>query len=199
MEEKSIQGLMNNLNTLLRHVAAGFIGIAFVWLFDGGPDNARINDCLSKQPLIAVVVAVAYGLLLSAIHRNVLYPILYRTVVYPLARKTRKPGPAIELDFQRFKRRYESLSEKAAIQKELDGWAPLIHFLYCSGWAVLGACLYLLKWRQQPLSFWYWAGYFSIAFGIVIMAIFGNWRYARRELELQRLEKSGSDTSSVEN
>ena len=187
--------LFKNFNTLLRHIAAGFVGIGAAWLFAGAIAKCAISALVVHQPIIAIIVATMCGLMVSSIHRSLPYALLVR-LVYSAAKHTVAKHAAakgtctgrdvIQLDLRRFKRRHPDpkVGAGAAVQRELDNWAAHIHFLYCSGWSVLGAYGYLLSRNEEPYRY---AGCImpSLFLVFLVLALISDWRLTCRELTIK--------------
>ena len=193
--------VFKNLNTLLRHIAAGFIGIGTVWLFAGETDKCAIRALVVHHLTIAIILVAMCGLMISAIHRCLPYPLLWR-LIYWIAKQTfpkltRHGLEIINLDLKRFARRHPKDPEDAAQQQELDNWAAHIHFLYCSGWSVLGAYFYLLGWDEEPYRY---AGCImpSLTLVFIMLAAVSDWRLTCRELAIgHHRSAAGTPTEST--
>jgi len=177
--------IFKNLQTVLRHIAAGFIAIGTSWLCGGPLTRSKIHDFVHESPATAAVAAILLGLLISAIHRNLPYPWVDR-FVYWLAKRKREYPDIFVFHFRNFVRRHPETTQKAAAQRELDAWGSAIHFLYCSFWACCVALAYTYLGEQEHAE-----REFAVVLGtcliLVVSALIGDWRLAIRELAIDKL------------
>lgn len=133
------------LEELMRYALAGAVGLVALLL--SFHDLAKLLGAVPgiTQASFLVFFALALGSLIYAVHRSFLYPILYRFVLLLLAAfRVHKldarlllplvPAPLeVSLDTLRWKR----AKDDDYAQPRLAEWGAQVHFLYCSGWAVL--------------------------------------------------------------
>jgi hypothetical protein len=132
------------LEELMRYVLAGAIGLVALVL--GFLDISKPVGAVPGVTEVGLLlfVTLALGSVVYAVHRALLYPLLYHMAllvlvlcgVYALDVRLFLPFfPApleVKLDVLRWKRGRDHYA-----QPRIAEWAAQVHFLYCSGWAML--------------------------------------------------------------
>jgi hypothetical protein len=193
MDKDTLRDVLDGMDNLLRHVAAGFVAVACVCVLDEKSRNS-IWGAVCNQPWVVLFVAVVIGLVISAIHRAALYHVLCWVALHIGIWVNKKYGTKrVKEDLRRWELRGKLGEEKFTIQREIDRCSSFVHFLYCSGWAILGASVYLAHWGKidVPLSSW-WCQPWCIGAGFLFAALVGDVWINRRELARQEDEEGHS-------
>jgi len=132
-----------DLYEVLRYVLAGVVGLTALVAIC--PDARLLFGPDISLPEGAFVggIALAWGAVIYALHRAVVYPILNRLVLIPHLWKAGCRWRLflvywpLQEELQRDRSRWQSadLLDKAGLRE----WAAQVHFLYCSAWVLLSA------------------------------------------------------------
>ncbi len=162
-------------------------GVMLIVLVGGHVPSESLSSVLSLggAALLSLGALVCGGLLYS-LHRATIYPLIYQgLLLIPCLRVHPKikshasrfrvllwpTSEVIERDIIRWKQR--SIKESAV--SSMSEWATQIHYLYCSGWAVIAGCLagWLLCWAPRPQL-----SYVAVGLAVLILAS-GLYSHAR--------------------
>lgn len=145
---EAIESILNRFESLLRFFAPGFSAFIFAH-FLGLIDEAAINNTwdISTPHGVSILFFTCFiGLLIYTIH--ILFPNRVFSFLIVMLLKRCDPDVfsklphrpvgelIIECDIDRWKRRH-SKGESLAIQKGIDQWVVLNHFLLCSSYSAL--------------------------------------------------------------
>ena len=165
--------ILGNLETILRHIAPGYVAIICVRILY--PEY--LSFATTKE--IYFMVAPLLGFFLYFVHTCFIYRfILFFTTIfvvilnkleksswkcleqidrladddsYRLPRLFIIPKQIHLLDTQRWRRRGSGVSEVKSVQKELDKWYAMINFLFCSSYAMILIPLWFRYKEKIPL------------------------------------------------
>jgi hypothetical protein len=192
------------LEELMRYVLAGAIGLValLIGFCDVAKPMARVSGV--TQASLLLLVALAFGSIVYAVHRSLLYPVLYHlgllvliaARVYALdVRLFWLFLPArleLSLDFLRWKRAAACHYAHPRIAE----WGAQVHFLYCSGWTI-----FLIQWLGyrfglQPTGsrvtlFWIASWLIAIGFLGYCRLLYFDSQLALREVPELAPQKNG--------
>jgi hypothetical protein len=135
------------LNQYLRYGLSGtvfLLTLIFIHLQTAYCFSLSIYSKFTQASIVAgLILLLLIGISIYTIHRSIIYPLIYRYLLIKVHGFKRNslsfcpfkfsPGE-IELDVKRLKRRCE---ENNPYTVGLNEWFSRIHFLYCSGWAII--------------------------------------------------------------
>lgn len=141
---EAIDRLLSQLGTLLRYVAPGFAAIYVI-----AAVIPRSQEFLIPVSPQVVVLGMLLGFAIYALHTALLLRIWWFPIVCFRQKEwwkckwiCKKCDPIWKemsrLDYQRWKRRAsEEDDEVLSMQKEMDKWAAMQHFLYCLSYSMI--------------------------------------------------------------
>jgi len=187
----AFEEILSHLGTFLRYIAPGFVALAVV---------LAVMQCsraiIHNYPEWVIIAGAALaGVIIYSMHTGSIVRlwaiiIIFLHVKWPRSGSFSKNSKKLQgkslsrlmfdLDTERWKRRASKDRVAKQIQKEMDTWANMLNFLYCSSYyvAVIPLCL---RWLQPALTQPYW-GYVSIL-GVVMFfsALYSSYRIINRE------------------
>jgi hypothetical protein len=196
-----IDRVFSNLGNLLRYIAPGFVAVLVVWAIKPESFPAILPEPCSDFsqsyaiffPLI-LLIAVLIGLTIYALNTGAIVRILW-FLIYPFTiwrafrrqilrnrLRTITPwGVIFGLDSQRLLRRASPEEEVKSIQMEIDKWASMLNFLYCSSYFMIGVPLYFYGFSifHSPTK-----GRLIVFVGLFVLvcALISEYRITNREI-----------------
>lgn len=185
-----INNALARLETLLRYVAPGFVLLLLLMLLDPPLRTKALNGNIPAW--MVVLSAALAGVGLYSVHTGVILRLVFwRAVVallikcspwlQPSDRSKSAREVMFHLDTERWSRRASADREVVIIQGELDRWASLVNFLYCSGYALIVAPLIALE-RGSTSESHYWLVCLLGGLLLLVFACISNYGMTDRAL-----------------
>lgn len=162
-----LEKALSRIDTIIRYIAPGFVAL-FVILACATDIHLFQNQSNSVYPAWAIVVAAALaGVLVYSVHTGaivhgvalLIIPLHKRYLKYPEIsehRSKRSVNVMFDLDTERWLRRCSRYEEVRNIQDELDKWAAMLNFLYCSSYLMILIPLYFRFSHPSKVSCYWW-------------------------------------------
>ena len=198
---ESINALLKEAGTALRHGVSGFVALAVALGLD---KDHTILDTLQKQVggwYSVVGLALVVGVLTYTFHTALYFYAIERFVFRWQINRQLKNLFVKTIDLEdafrciaesgdiRWICRDSQDSKTSAIQKRFDDWSAHIHLLYCSGFSVLGVAAIYAFVEHSPCrqTWWAWvlgAALYAVAF---LSDLDERRQLIIRHLELQKM------------
>lgn len=196
----AIDRLISHLNTLLRYIASGFVGLLFI-VGANLKFNPFLEVCDKNLRISLILVSVVLsGIIIYAVHTGVLVQLMwYRGIVwvYKIRRHSWIPlqhaGNQVKelmynLATQRWLRRASQESDTLTLQREMDRWAAMLNFLYCSSYPIILVSIWVFKEYGLSPKFWYILG---TGIFILLCALISDYRLTGREFRTWKEHPQG--------
>ena len=183
----TIADLFREIVSILRYLAAPWVGLLVAWLVDDGHDIVRVAAKAASSwvmlpfPWLLVALLALVGVVVYFAHRI----LLHHGIAWILVRhatRNESPRPTVyDLAFARWERRgAPQHSSKKSVQSALDEANAASHFFYCSGWAsLLMTGLFKLAF-SNVLSF---VGIVSV---FLVIGFVGDYQTTKRDLQVYK-------------
>ena len=148
-----LKDFWKNLEKTLRYLAAGFILLIVLRLLNLG-ESLTSTLKLHEE----IILALFSGVLFYGLHVCGIFQIINcanRAIILKRRREIKRNYDPKEsrpydhwgyyLDLERWKRR----GKESPIQRELDKWYPIIHFLFCSSYIMIAASSYCIIRKEE--------------------------------------------------
>jgi hypothetical protein len=186
------------MGTILRYVAPGFIAVAVLHATD---NKYNLSPSLLGNPYpreILIAFALIIGPLIYALHANAIIRIIYLTVAkmwiffserarekYKISKNIRMRDKTFEIDSERWKRRGNKDDEVISVQHELDKWADMLNYMYCSSYCLIFIPLYVKIARPISVCNCYWQLILSGSI-VLIACLYSEKRLIERDIWAQK-------------
>ena len=186
-----LEKALSRIDTIMRYIAPGFVAL-FVLLTSAPNIHLFQNQSNSVYPTWAIVVAAALaGVLVYSVHTGaivhgvalLIIPLHKRYLKYPEVSEYRSKqslNVMFDLDSERWLRRCSPHEEVRKIQGELDKWAAMLNFLYCSSYLMILIPSYL-RFSYPSMVSCYWWHLSCLGVLMLLFALISSFRIITRQ------------------
>lgn len=201
-----IDSTLAHLETILRYIASGFVALLVLTLVYSGFELLNPSSGGEYPAWVTLLVAALTGITIYAVHTSIIVRFLWWLVVcfhirfahhkwLPPKKKSAKQV-MWDLDTARWKRRGMSDPEVSAIQRELNRWAALLNYVYCSSYPLLIIPICVRLAQPSEVSAW-WPWLSASGALLLFCALFSDNAITKRELwAVATYQKSESTTDT---
>jgi hypothetical protein len=202
-----IESVFSRLETLLRYIVPGFVALFVIEVLFQGSSHSLLIGSQEYPPWSVIIAFSLIGILIYAIHQNLVVRITNLAIVYfhlKVDKFEKKSGPEelkvnrviIDLDNERWIRRYSDDKRTAAVQAALNGWAAMLNLLYCTSYVMILIPIYVSVIYPDEVSK-YWWHILVLGILLLIIALASDWRLVYRELKISPFYHSKKEEKNL--
>jgi len=188
------ESVLSRLDAVLRYIAPGFVALFVVVAVQNGLDSHWTN-AFGGSVWPAVLLAALLGVMVYSIHTSIIVRVIWFVIVLfhrilpwswwiperfqrDFQTKMSTGRVMFDLDTERWQRRASDDREVKAVQGELNKWAAMLNYLYCSSYP---AILLPILLKCNGVAKGNWCLVLGVGIMLLLCAVISDWRITLRE------------------